>query len=320
MPLAKSNAELAEQFFEGWDAEQTTFTLQTSGSTGQPKLIELQRHHCIWSAERTREAFFPPALNVHQLCALPLTKVGAFMQLVRSRVWNTPIDVLEPSSNPLLHYRGTANVASFTPMQLYEILKQEDSKRALHQFELVLIGGSDLSTSLEKELLTLFPEVTFIHTFGMTETYSHFAGRKLGESCYTVLPQTSIRVSENGCLQLNNQTTNFEWITTNDVVNILSNNTFHFLGRSDFTINSGGIKIQLEQVELEIQALTKWEPSTFFCWYLPDERLGQRLVLVTTHAELPSGLQFTQPYYKPTQIINVPNIAFSDNGKVIRKI
>jgi O-succinylbenzoic acid--CoA ligase len=130
----KTNEQNAHSFFERWHQNQTEFSLSTSGSTGQPKSIVLEREKMIWSAQKTFEAYFTRSINKYQLCCLPVTKVGGLMQLVRSTVWNTPIDVVEPTSNPLLHYFGTAGITSLTPMQLAVIVEHEESKQTLHPF------------------------------------------------------------------------------------------------------------------------------------------------------------------------------------------
>ena len=318
MPSDNTNELNAQSFFEGWHLQQTEFGLSTSGSTGTPKSIVLTRDKMIWSAQKTFEAFFTRSINKYQLCCLPVTKVGGLMQLVRSAVWNTPIDVVEPSSNPLLNYFGTAAMTSLTPMQLTNIMAQPGSKQILHQFHTVLIGGGGISQDLENLLLHEYPDTRWIHTFGMTETYSHFAGRFLGESHYKVLPETEISISEIGSLQLKNFLTNNDWLVTNDMVEIVNSNEFIWKGRLDFTVNSGGIKIQLETVESEIIQMTSWPMNSFCCWYENDDTLGQKLILLTTQTNVPQEWEFTNPYFKPREIYVVDQLYFSENGKLNR--
>jgi O-succinylbenzoic acid--CoA ligase len=314
----KTNEQNAHSFFEGWHQNQTEFGLNTSGSTGQPKSFILNRGKMIWSAQKTFEAYFTKSINKYQLCCLPITKIGGLMQLVRSAVWNTPIDVVEPSSNPLLKYYGTAAITSLTPMQLAVIIEHEESKQILHQFHTVLIGGGEISKKLEHSLLEEYPDTRWIHTFGMTETYSHFAGRFLGEKHYKVLPETDISLTSEGTLQLRNLITNREWLATNDLIEIVNLNEFIWKGRADFTINSGGVKIQLETVESEIAFETAWPINTFCCWYESDDLLGQKLILLTTQTNVPQNWNFTYPYYKPRKIYTTDALCFTENGKINR--
>lgn len=313
-----TNEQNAHSFFEGWHENQTEFSLSTSGSTGQPKSIVLEREKMIWSAQKTFEAYFTRSINKYQLCCLPVTKVGGLMQLVRSAVWNTPIDVVEPSSNPLLNYFGTAAITSLTPMQLAVIIDNEESRQTLHQFHTVLIGGGEISKDLELLLLQEYPDTRWIHTFGMTETYSHFAGRFLGEKNYKVLPETEISATSDGTLQLRNLITNHEWLDTNDLIEIVNQTEFIWKGRIDFTINSGGVKIQLETVETEISELTSWPQNTFCCWYENDAILGQKLVLLTTQSNVPQNWNFTNPYFKPKEVYTIEALCYSENGKINR--
>ena len=315
-----SNENLAKVFFEGWQNLQTTFTLSTSGSTGLPKQIDLQRDKLIWSAKKTFEAYFTRSINKYQLCCIPVNKVGGFMQLVRSAVWETPIDVVEPSVNPLLDYRGKAAITSFTPMQLANILENPVSTEILNQFHTVLIGGGQISPEMEKRLLEFYPDTRWIHTFAMTETYSHFAGRFLGESVYKTLGETEISTDNQGALMVRNFLTDQQWMKTNDLIEIRSNSEFIWKGRLDFTINSGGIKIQLETVESEIMAQTGWQSTEFCCWFQSDDILGQRLILLSTHKNVPQNWHFSQAYFKPKNTYFLEKLVFTETGKVNRKM
>ena len=99
---------------------------------------------------------------------------------------------------------------------------------------------------------------------------------------------------------------------------MINDSQFIWLGRTDFTINSGGLKIQLETVESEIQKQTEWSSDAFFCWYMPDEILGQKLVLVTIEKNIPQNWDFSNTYYKPKEIFVVANLIYTENGKINR--
>jgi O-succinylbenzoic acid--CoA ligase len=306
------------QFNAEWESGIQEFILTTSGSTGIPKEWILKRDLLEWSAEQTLKHFIRSE-NLHQLCCLPLNKVGGFMQLVRSKVWNAPIDIIPPTKNPLLNYTGNAKIASFTPMQLKNIVNNPISIRKLSEFKSVLIGGESLDASLEDTLLSICPSTHFVHTFGMTETYSHFAGRTLGEQYYHIIDNTQIKTSPNKTLQIKNPCTQNTWLATNDIVEIVQTNQFQWMGRIDFTINSGGIKIQLETVEATIQKQLKSTNSPFFCWWIPDEELGQKLVLYYVENPIDLDLMsFNNPYEKPKVQLPLQKFVYTETGKINR--
>lgn len=298
-------------------AHNQPFEIQSSGSTGSPKPHILWPQLIRWSAEQTRKHFIQ-SNSLHQLLALPIEKVGGFMQWARAQTWQSPIDIIAPSANPLLSYTGAAKITSLTPMQIEGILSHPESRKKLLDFESILIGGAPISGEIEERLVRDYPHIHWVHTFGMTETYSHFAGRVLGQKEYSTVDDTEILVNEIG-LCLKNPCTENQWIQTHDLVNIKAPNRFIWIGRSDFTINSGGIKIQLETVESEIQKLTGWSPRDFFCWGEPDSVLGQRLVLYAKMGlHLSDDLQFSSRYYRPKHVYHLSDFIYSNSDKIVR--
>ncbi len=275
-----TNKQKAENIIERWNAGQTTFEITTSGSTGNPKTFQLEKDSLIWSAHQTLKHFI--SIPEKQLICLPLNKVGGFMQIIRSLVWNQPFFIVEPSSNPLLNedIPMDCKIASFTPHQLFHILKKDTSRRKLAQFRNILIGGGEIPQEIEEQLIREFPGIQFVHTFGMTETYSHFAGRLLGDLWYHLTDNTRIQTNEIGCLEVCSELTNQQWLSTNDIVKLdEQQQRFQWIGRADFTINSGGVKIQIESVEKQISTNLGIPNSDFFCWGMPHESLGQELTL-----------------------------------------
>lgn len=273
-----TNKQKAEIIIERWNAGQTTFEITTSGSTGNPKIFQLEKDSLIWSAHQTLKHFI--SIPDKQLICLPLNKVGGFMQIIRSLVWNQPFFIVEPSSNPLLNedIPLDCKIASFTPHQLFHILNKDSSRRKLAQFRNILIGGGEIPQEIEEQLIREFPGIQFIHTFGMTETYSHFAGRLLGDLWYHLTDNTRIQTNEIGCLEVCSELTNQQWLTTNDIVKVdTQQQRFQWIGRADFTVNSGGVKIQIESVENQISKYLGIPTSDFFCWGMPHESLGQEL-------------------------------------------
>ncbi len=318
--------EILEKLETAWKNGEQTFTLFTSGSTGSPKKQELKRELLIWSAEQTRKHFIQSS-SLKQLIVLPLTKAGGFMQWVRSKVWDAEIYLLAPCANPMLAYHGDARIVSLTPHQLFHILESEESKERLSQFETVLIGGAPLSAALEFKILNTWPKVHFVHTFGMTETYSHFAGRTLGEEQYVCIDETQIRTTNEDQLEISNPTTVFQWLNTKDRVEIIGENTFKWLGRSDFTINSGGLKIQIEDIEAQICEQFQLTENDFCCWFEEDQALGQKLIMllkkdIISSENLPNfekQLKENLGIMAPKNIHIVNELILTESGKIDRR-
>ena len=66
-------------------------------------------------------------------------------------------------------------------------------------------------------------------------------------------------------------------IITNDMVQLVSNVEFDWLGRFDNVINSGGVKLHPEQIEKKLSALIF---QRFFVAGVSDSLLGEKLVLL----------------------------------------
>jgi len=373
-----------------WERGNTHFSLTTSGSTGEPSVIEHSREALEWSAESTRNTWFNKTnqpgekkpLAPIQLCILPLNKAGGFMQLIRSAVWKSPLWIGPASANPFYdaqlsnghslqpvsnqndstqfyqkeefhqqnhqtpshlelalllngevlpytselwnQYKPT--VLSITPMQLQLALKEETGRVILNQMHTVLIGGQAMDLQLEKQILEAFPNTRWIHTFGSTETASHFAGRILNNHTaeYTLTAGSSLTTNESGEIEISNPATNGRRITLHDKIQQTSDTTFIWLERTNLLINSGGLKIPIESLEKEISALLNWPLLSFCVTGQPHPILGEELTLFTTHtiADI-TGIRNTlaqlPKLHQPKKIHFISEIKISENGKIIRK-
>jgi O-succinylbenzoic acid--CoA ligase len=311
-----SNRNLHAEFLQAWRSGQDEFVMHTSGSTGTPSQMIWKREHMKWSAEQTLSAFFNCCQDLSQLCVLPVDKAGGLMQAVRAEVWKTPIEVREARSLPNLE--GQFSIVSLTPMQLYYVVQSPQGIESLKGFHTVLIGGGPIDPALEARLTEpdLLP-VRFIHTFGMSETYSHFAGRIIGEtpSIYRVLQGYEWKI-DNEMLSVKSPATGNQWLQTNDRVRAEADR-FSWLGRADFVVNSGGVKLSIESIEETVSAHLGWPLTDFFVWKIPDLVLGEALVLVHTQMETIEKTldwSFLPPYHKPKFFYHCPNPVIA-NGK-----
>ncbi|MBS3913008.1 MAG: AMP-binding protein [Bacteroidetes bacterium] len=316
-----ANSEAAEQIQNKWQNGASAFELETSGSTGFPKKIELLRNQLEASA-RITGAFLQIQPDDSIYCCLPVDKIGGMMQIIRAAVWGIPVEIAEPTSNPLKEYSGNHSVTSLTPMQLRMILDNPESKNKLEKFRLVLVGGGPVSATLEQEL-TLIP-CTFYHTYGMTETCSHIAMRRIGkEKVFLPLPEIQLRKNEKDCLEISGEITNHEWITTNDIV-VFENEGFRILGRMDSVINSGGIKILAEILEKDISDYLHLPENSILAVGVPDTILGERLVLLVDSTKIHTPLQtdFTflkNKFHIPKEVMYLKHFLFTETGKIARE-
>ncbi|MBI1221974.1 MAG: AMP-binding protein [Bacteroidetes bacterium] len=313
------------EFCHEWLQNQESFSMKTSGSTGTPKTIELKRQHMAASAELTKELLQPETTDSLFL-GINSDTIGGRMILVRAMEWDLAIKVVEAQSNPLndLNDNHPYTITSLVPYQLSEILKDKNSLKKLSLFEKILIGGAPLDPILEEKLQGLNP--LFFLTYGMTETCSHVAARQLNgkqpQKFFHPLQGVRVGINEREALWIETPTSDSHPVQTNDRARILANGSFEILGRLDRTINSGGVKIQLEELEALIAPHLQGIP--FYCDATEDSRLGQKLVLILESEpfetkELLLRLKSELPPYKaPKAIIFAPNFEWTQSGKIDR--
>lgn len=320
-------AQVAFAFCRDWLAGQETFTQQTSGSTGSPKLQVLTRAQMEASAAATG-AFFGTTSSGHLLCCLNPAFIAGKMMLVRAMVWDCPITLVEPSSNPLLGLEEQFSFFALVPLQLEACLAEEKSRKLLQAIPHVLIGGAALPLKIQQELVQL--GIRAWQSFGMTETVSHIALAKIGEGelVYQALPGVVIGVNEQNCLWIQSPMIGPEKIQTNDVIELQSKNSFAWLGRADFIVNSGGIKLFPEQLEKKISAWMseRFPRVPYFFYGEADERLGQRLVLYVEGEQSALNLELLEEELKkflgkfeiPKQIYLLSSFKYTPSGKINR--
>jgi len=275
-----------------WFSGQQQFVVRTSGSTGAPRPITLTRERMVQSARMTGQAL-SLAPGIHALACLPCSSIGGLMMLVRSFELDLALTVTEPSGNPYAAFSSPPvpafDFTAFVPMQLQAVLESGGEAIVwLNRFKAVLLGGAPVSPSLLAQVRRLTCPV--YETFGMTETVSHIALRRLNgaaaSSWFRVLPGVEIDTDVRGCLVVNGALTEYQPLTTNDVIELRSQHKFRWIGRVDNVINSGGVKIHAEEVERVIaEAIGALEPTgvqepAFFVAGLPDETYGSVVVAV----------------------------------------
>ncbi|MTI22789.1 hypothetical protein E1176_17285 [Fulvivirga sp. RKSG066] len=316
-------------FIKAWRSGQMLFKQQTSGSTGKPKTIEISRARMIASAMLTIKALKLEEGQNSLLCLSP-EYIGGKMLIVRSLLNKMNIVAIEPSANPLNKLTHKIDFASFTPMQLFSVLEGDDAIGTANKISKIILGGGAVSSRLHEKIQHI--ESQCYSTYGMTETVSHIALKKLNgpdqSNYYKTFDEIDIDVDDRQCLTVSGSVTNFEKIYTNDRVRLIDKNQFEWLGRIDNIINSGGIKIQSEKIETTLEKLfldTSFNHQ-FFIAGLKDDKLGERVTLFLEgqlDEKLKSTLNTLLPnvldkYEIPKDILFVDHFKRTPNGKIDR--
>ena len=261
-------------FLVEWYSDAPSLRGYTSGSTGVPKPIELLKSDMLASARLTNSYLGIDAHSTLLLCLSP-SYIAGKMMIVRAIASGAQLVVVSPSSTPLVGLDVAITMAAMVPMQVAETLRQADGEAQLVCVSKLLVGGAPVDDVLEQKLMTL-PVETYV-TYGMTETVSHVALRRVGETCYTAIGDVTFATDERGCLVIDAPQLSGRRFVTNDIVQIVDACRFRWLGRYDNVIMSGGLKFCAEQLEAKIAHLI---PRRYYIMAAPDERLGQRVVLV----------------------------------------
>lgn len=307
------------EFWKMWMRDPDHLVVQTSGSTGPPKLISHSVESLVESAKRTARFFQIPS-GISCLVALPVGFIAGKMMLIRAAVNGWNIEWIEPSMHPTLP-ENPIQFAAFTPPQAAFLI--ENDRERFFSIDTVILGGGAVSEALELELRNA-PNAIWA-TYGMAETITHVAARRISgakfSTNYTGLPDVTFGIDERKCLTISAPYLD-QMISTNDVVELHSEREFTWLGRADNIINSGGLKLFPEELERKIADLL---PVPFYLSSEPDSFLGERLVLYVENytqdeqALLAAIRAKVGPARAPKRVFNVEVFRRTESGKIIRR-
>src|SRR5258708_7474038 len=268
-------------FCKSWITGQQEFFIYTSGSTGPPRQILLKRSQMEASARKTIEALELKAGETSLIC-LDTKFIAGQMMLVRSLIAGMNIVSVEPSSNPFDKIESQQiDFVALVPYQLENILEHTPEK--LNQVCCTIIGGATISDSLKDKIKN--SRCAIYATYGMTETLSHIALQRLNGShalnYFEAFPTINLRLDNRGCLCIKANYLEDE-IITNDLVELVAENKFRWLGRIDNIINSGGVKVIPEKVEMVFEKILDSFQirNRFFITGVPDKKLGSKVVMI----------------------------------------
>ena len=317
-------------FCQNWLNDKEEFELQTSGSTGTPKKITVNRSQMELSALAT-QLFFKIKSGSKLLVCLNTQMIGGKMMVVRGISWDADIYLTKPEMNPLQNFdKGKKfDFCAMVPIQVEACLIDKDAIEKLSNIKILLIGGAPSSADLIDKIMQ--SEINAYQTYGMTETVSHIALAKIEgrELVYRTLPDIEIGTDNENRLWIEAPMAKEKRLQTNDLVDLIDRHSFKWLGRADFTINSGGIKIQAESLETELSDYINpiYGDVCFFVIGQRDQKLGEKVVLfIETSSkeekkaqELLTVLKANlKKYYCPKNIYFLPEFIKTDSGKVNR--
>jgi O-succinylbenzoic acid--CoA ligase len=308
-------------FLKEWFLDSKTVKVQTSGSTGIPKIIEVEKEKMLNSAKMTCNFLDLKERNTALVC-LPVEYISGKMMVVRAITRKLKLIISNPSLKPLENLNENIDFCAMTPLQV------ENSLDKIHFIKYLIIGGAAVSENLKSKISQTLKHshspTQIYETYGMSETLSHIALKKTyptQDEYFNVFDGIEISTDERDCLKIYAPQLNSEVLQTNDLAEIKNRNQFKFLGRIDNVINSGGAKIFPEQLE----ALVKKEiPNEVVFLGIKDESLGQKLILVIEgnssdilNQKL-STINYQQKFHKPKEIIFIEKIPRTPNGKINR--
>ncbi len=303
------------KFIEKWLDFTEEIKVKTSGSTGKPKKIKLTKQQMVNSAKATG-AYFKTGSGTKALLCIPADFIAGKMMVVRAMVLGWDLHVVQPAKDALVEYDNDYDFVAMVPYQVTHSLE------ALPKVKKLIIGGGAISTTLEAQLQKI--DVEAFATYGMTETITHIAVRRINgfakSDSYSALPDVKFSLDERGCLVINAPKISEEIIVTNDLVVLVSATSFIWQGRWDNVINSGGVKLFPESIELKLSDTME---LPFIIASEKDEELGERVILIYegTDSDLPdfkTVFSSLASYEKPKKVYRLSRFVYTKTGKVKR--
>ena len=313
-----------EEFLEEWNNPSPYVHVKTSGSTGAPKPMLVEQQRMLNSARITCDFLGLRPGDTALLC-MSLDYIAGKMMVVRSLERGLKLTTVEPSGHPLSTSNlppSTFHLPHFTamvPLQVYNTLQVPEERERLKQIKHLIIGGGAIDDSLAAELKD-FPNHIW-STYGMTETLSHIALRRLNgpeaSEWYTPFPSVHLSLSDEGCLIIDAPEVCPEPLITNDIAE-LSTRQFRILGRKDNVICSGGLKIQAEELERQLRPHMS---APFVISKRADEKFGEVVVLITEGSPSDARIiceRILPKYHRPKAYLHLDQIPLTETGKIAR--
>ena len=309
-----------DDFLSEWQNDSPYVHVQTSGSTGAPKPMLVEKRRMLASARITCDFLHLQPGDTALLC-MSLDYIAGKMMVVRSLERGLKLIEVEPSGHPLstIHYK--LDFAAMVPLQVYNSLQVPEERERLMQIRHLIIGGGAIDDEMAAQLKS-FPHAVW-STYGMTETLSHIALRRLSgpeaSEWYTPFPSVKVSLSDEGCLVIDAPEVCAERLVTNDIAELSlgpgPSDRFRILGRKDNVICSGGIKIQAEELERQLHPHLR---VPYLISKRPDAKFGEVVVLLTEGSvdEARQVCERVLPkFHQPRAYMHVDQIPLTATGK-----
>lgn len=310
-----------DEFVSDWQSDSPTLLVHTSGSTGKPKPMLVEKRRMEASARITCGFLGLRAGDTALLC-MPLDFIAGKMVVVRSLVWGLQLVAVEPSGHPLKGLTESPTFAAMVPMQVYNSLKVEEERRLLRDIKHLIIGGGAVNSDMAEELRG-FPNVVW-STYGMTETLSHIALRRLSgaeaSEWYEPFDGVGVTTSADGCLVIDAPAVCAQPLVTNDIAEIAPDGRrFRIRGRRDNVVCSGGLKLQIEEMEARLQPHLN---VPYMISKRPDDKFGEAVVLLAVTDDMESVCEVCRKhmprYEQPRYFLAVSELPMTSTGKPAR--
>ena len=322
-----------EEFLSEWNNGSDRVLVHTSGSTGKPKPMMVEKKRMLNSARITCD-FLGLKPGDSALLCMSLDYIAGKMVVVRSIERHLHLISVCPSGHPLKDVNEEITFAAMGRMQVYHTLQVREERPRLCRTCHLIIGGGAIDEALEQKLKALPGDIAIWSTYGMTETLSHIALRRINgaEASEWYQPFDSVKISQTdeGCLVIDAPQVCAEPLVTNDIVEIESyiynkveKLRFRIKGRKDNVICSGGIKIQIEEVEA---LLKPYLEKPFMIAKKKDGKFGEIAVLLTEDEEIEKveatvrRLLSDHKYWIPREFLHVEHLPLTETGKPKRAI
>lgn len=310
-----------DEFVSDWQSDSPTLLVHTSGSTGKPKPMLVEKRRMEASARITCGFLGLRAGDTALLC-MPLDFIAGKMVVVRSLVWGLQLVAVEPSGHPLKGLTESPTFAAMVPMQVYNSLKVEEERRLLRDIKHLIIGGGAINRDMA-EALRGFPNAVW-STYGMTETLSHIALRRLSgaeaSEWYEPFDGVGVTTNADGCLVIDAPAVCAHPLVTNDIAEIAPDGRrFRIRGRRDNVVCSGGLKLQIEEMEARLQPHLN---VPYMISKRPDDKFGEAVVLLAVTDDMESVCEVCRKhmprYEQPRYFLAVSELPMTPTGKPAR--
>lgn len=312
-----------EAFLDEWHDGSPTLLVHTSGSTGKPKPLWVEKRRMEASARITC-GFLGLQQGDTALLCMPLDYIAGKMMVVRALTCGLRLISVEPSAHPMKGLDDSPiDFAAMVPLQVVRTLEVHEERERLLRVRHLIIGGGAIDEELEQALQD-FPHAVW-STYGMTETLSHIALRRINgaqrDDHYTPFEGVGISLNDEGCLVIDAPAVCPTPLTTNDRALLAADGRrFRILGRRDNVICSGGIKLQTEEIERKLRPCIH---VPFMVTKRRDEALGEAVVLLVESNDTEQYQAICRDtlykYERPKLILSVERIPLTETGKPARK-